>query len=477
MIQGTGSNIGKSFLVAGICRLLSNRGMKVAPFKPQNMSNNAAVTADGGEIGRAQALQARACRLEPLTDMNPVLLKPESESGSQIIVQGKRFVSAKAREYNALKPKLMQYVLESFNRLKSQFDIVVVEGAGSPAEVNLRKYDIANMGFARAADVPVLLIGDIDRGGVIAQLVGTNVILEPSDRDMIFGFAVNKFRGDPSLFEQGYRIIEEKTGWEGFGVIPYFKNAWRLPAEDALDIKTPIRPGKTHIVCLGLSRIANFDDLDPLANDPNIRVTVLKAGETIPIDAALVILPGSKSTRGDLKFLRQQGWDIDIMAHHRRGGYILGICGGYQMLGLEVADPEGIEGPSGIMPGLGLLNVRTTMSHKKELTRVTAIHQKTHKELTGYEIHIGQTEGQDCQRPLFYINGAREGAQSKDGRVMGSYLHGLFANDIFRSAYLKSMEISASSFNYEAEIDNTLEDLALHLEKHLSVDKLISFVS
>lgn len=477
MIQGTGSNIGKSFLVAGICRLLSNRGMKVAPFKPQNMSNNAAVTADGGEIGRAQALQARACRLEPLTDMNPVLLKPESESGSQIIVQGKRFVTAKAREYNALKPKLMQYVLESFNRLKSQFDIVVVEGAGSPAEVNLRKHDIANMGFARAADVPVLLIGDIDRGGVIAQLVGTNVILEPSDRDMIFGFAVNKFRGDPSLFEQGYRIIEEKTGWEGFGVIPYFENAWRLPAEDALDIKTPIRPGKTHIVCLGLSRIANFDDLDPLANDPNIRVTVLKAGETIPIDAALVILPGSKSTRGDLKFLRQQGWDIDIMAHHRRGGYILGICGGYQMLGLEVADPEGIEGPSGIMPGLGLLNVRTTMSHKKELTRVIATHQKTRKELTGYEIHIGQTEGQDCQRPLFYINGAREGAQSKDGRVMGSYLHGLFANDIFRSAYLKSMDISASSFNYEAEIDNTLEDLALHLEKHLSVDKLISFVS
>ena len=477
MIQGTGSNIGKSFLVAGICRLLSNRGMKVAPFKPQNMSNNAAVTADGGEIGRAQALQARACRLEPLTDMNPVLLKPESESGSQIIVQGKRFVTAKAREYNALKPKLMQYVLESFNRLKSQFDIVVVEGAGSPAEVNLRKYDIANMGFARAADVPVLLIGDIDRGGVIAQLVGTNVILEPSDRDMIFGFAVNKFRGDPSLFEQGYRIIEEKTGWEGFGVIPYFENAWRLPAEDALDIKTPIRQGKPHIVCLGLSRIANFDDLDPLANDPNIRVTVLKAGETIPIDAVLVILPGSKSTRGDLKFLRQQGWDIDIMAHHRRGGYILGICGGYQMLGLEVADPEGIEGPSGIMPGLGLLNVRTTMSHKKELTRVIAIHQKTRKELTGYEIHIGQTEGQDCQRPLFYINGAREGAQSKDGRVMGSYLHGLFANDIFRSAYLKSMDISASSFNYEAEIDNTLEDLALHLEKHLSVDKLISFVS
>jgi adenosylcobyric acid synthase len=474
MVQGTGSNVGKSLLVAGICRALSNRGLKVAPFKPQNMSNNAAVTVDGGEIGRAQALQARACRLEPMTDMNPVLLKPETETGSQIIVQGKRFATAEAREYSALKPKLMPHVLDSFNRLKSQFDIVIVEGAGSPAEINLRKGDIANMGFARAADIPVLLAGDIDRGGVIAQLVGTDVILDPADRDLISGFVVNKFRGDPSLFDEGYRFIEEKTGWAGFGIVPYFADAWKLPAEDALDIATPKRQGKPHIVCLGLSRIANFDDLDPLSNDPNLQVTVLKAGQIIPTDAALVVLPGSKSTRGDLKFLREQGWDIDIIAHHRRGGYILGICGGYQMLGHDVADPEGIEGPSGTMPGLGLLDVRTTMSQKKALTGVKAVHEVTGEYVTGYEIHIGQTEGHDCQRPFARIDGTAEGAQSKDGRVMGSYLHGLFSNDAFRSAYLGAMDINASSLNYETSIETTLDSLALHIEKYFSMDKLIA---
>jgi adenosylcobyric acid synthase len=473
MLQGTGSNVGKSLLVAGICRALSNRGLKVVPFKPQNMSNNAAVTVDGGEIGRAQALQARACRLEPVTDMNPILLKPETETGSQIIVQGKRFATAEAREYSALKPKLMPHVLDSFNRLKSQFDIVIVEGAGSPAEINLRKGDIAHMGFARAVDIPVLLAGDIDRGGVIAQLVGTDVILDPADRDLISGFVVNKFRGDPSLFDEGYRFIEEKTGWAGFGIVPYFADAWKLPAEDALDIATPKRQGKPHIVCLGLSRIANFDDLDPLSNDPNLQVTVLKPGQIIPTDAALVVLPGSKSTRGDLKFLREQGWDIDIIAHHRRGGYILGICGGYQMLGHDVADPEGIEGPSGTMPGLGLLDVRTTMSQKKALTGVKAVHEVTGEYVTGYEIHIGQTEGQDCQRPFARIDGTAEGAQSKDGRVMGSYLHGLFSNDAFRSAYLGAMDINASSLNYETSIETTLDSLALHIEKYFSMDKLI----
>ena len=474
MVQGTGSNVGKSLLVAGICRALSNRGLKVAPFKPQNMSNNAAVTVDGGEIGRAQALQARACRLEPMTDMNPVLLKPESETGSQIILQGKRFATAKARDYSALKPKLMPYVLESFNRLKNQFDIVIVEGAGSPAEINLRKDDIANMGFALAADVPVLLTGDIDRGGIIAQLVGTDVILDPSDKKMIFGFVVNKFRGDPSLFDDGYRFIENKTGWAGFGVLPYFEDAWKLPAEDALDIASPKKQGKPHIVCLGLSRIANFDDLDPLSNDPNLQVTILKSGQTIPTDAALVILPGSKSTRGDLKFLRKQGWDIDIIAHHRRGGHILGICGGYQMLGHDVADPEGIEGPCGTIPGLGLLAVRTTMSQKKARVLVTAIHEVTGEEVTGYEIHIGQTKGHDCQRPFARIDGTAEGALSKDGRVMGSYLHGLFSNDAFRSAFLEEMDISASSLNYEVSIETTLDELALHIEENLSMDKLIA---
>ncbi|MGB1695569.1 MAG: cobyric acid synthase, partial [Paracoccaceae bacterium] len=314
MFQGTGSNVGKSLLVAGLCRALRNRGITVAPFKPQNMSNNAAVTVDGGEIGRAQALQARAAGRDPHTDMNPVLLKPESETGSQIIVQGKRYATAKAREYAALKPQLMRPVLESFERLKNSVDIVLVEGAGSPAEVNLRKGDIANMGFARAANVPVVLVGDIDRGGVIAQLVGTKAVLDPADEAMIGGFIVNKFRGDVSLFDDGYRMVETRTTWQGFGVLPYFSQAWKLPAEDALDIATPLRPGKPHIVCLGLSRIANFDDLDPLSNDPNLQVSILRAGQPIPADATLVIIPGTKSTRGDLEFLKSQGWDIDLRA-------------------------------------------------------------------------------------------------------------------------------------------------------------------
>ena len=403
MFQGTGSNVGKSLLVAGLCRVLRNRGISVAPFKPQNMSNNAAVTVDGGEIGRAQALQARAAGRDPHTDMNPVLLKPESETGSQIIVKGRRHATAKAREYAALKPQLMRPVLESFERLKNSVDIVLVEGAGSPAEVNLRKGDIANMGFARAANVPVVLVGDIDRGGVIAQLGGTKAVLDPADEAMIGGFIVNKFRGDVSLFDDGYRMVETRTTWQGFGVLPYFSQAWKLPAEDALDIATPLRPGKPHIVCLGLSRIANFDDLDPLSNDPNLQVSVLRAGQPIPADATLVIIPGTKSTRGDLEFLKSQGWDIDLRAHHRRGGHILGICGGYQILGKTVSDPEGIEGPAGTSEGLGFLDVETRMSQNKSLTRVNASYGVRALTIEGYEIHIGETHGPDCARPFAYI--------------------------------------------------------------------------
>ena len=397
---------------AGLCRALRNRGITVAPFKPQNMSNNAAVTVDGGEIGRAQALQARAAGRDPHTDMNPVLLKPESETGSQIIVQGKRYATAKAREYAALKPQLMRPVLESFERLKNSVDIVLVEGAGSPAEVNLRKGDIANMGFARAANVPVVLVGDIDRGGVIAQLVGTKAVLDPADEAMIGGFIVNKFRGDVSLFDDGYRMVETRTTWQGFGVLPYYSQAWKLPAEDALDIATPLRLGKPHIVCLGLSRIANFDDLDPLSNDPNLQVSILRAGQPIPAYATLVIIPGTKSTRGDLEFLKSQGWDIDLRAHHRRGGHILGICGGYQILGKTVSDPEGIEGPAGTSEGLGFLDVETRMSQNKSLTRVNASYGVRALTIEGYEIHIGETHGPDCARPFAYIEDRPEGAQN-----------------------------------------------------------------
>ena len=473
MFQGTGSNVGKSLLVAGLCRVLRNRGISVAPFKPQNMSNNAAVTVDGGEIGRAQALQARAAGRDPHTDMNPVLLKPESETGSQIIVQGKRYATAKAREYAALKPQLMRPVLESFERLKNSVDIVLVEGAGSPAEVNLRKSDIANMGFARSANVPVVLVGDIDRGGVIAELVGTKAVLDPADEAMIGGFIVNKFRGDVSLFDDGYRMLETRTTWQGFGVLPYFSQAWKLPAEDALDIATPLRPGKPHIVCLGLSRIANFDDLDPLSNDPNLQVSILRAGQPIPADATLVIIPGTKSTRGDLEFLKSQGWDIDLRAHHRRGGHILGICGGYQILGKTISDPEGIEGPAGTSEGLGFLDVETRMSQNKSLTRVNASYGVRALTIEGYEIHIGETHGPDCARPFAYIKDRPEGAQSLTGQVKGTYLHGLFSNDLFRKAFLTGIGIDSGIGNYESDVEQTLDALAAHIEGHLDVDQML----
>jgi len=473
MVQGTGSNVGKSMLVAGLCRAAHRRGLSVAPFKPQNMSNNAAVTVDGGEIGRAQALQARAAGLEPHTDMNPVLLKPETDIGSQVIVQGKRLTSARAREYARLKPQLLGAVLDSFDLLRTRHDLVIVEGAGSPAEVNLRPGDIANMGFAEAADVPVVLCGDIDRGGVIAQVVGTQAVMAPEDAARVRGFLINKFRGDPSLFDDGYAMIAARTGWRGFGVAPWFPDAWKLPAEDALDIATPRRQDGLHVVCLRLSRIANFDDMDPLAQEPGVRLTMLGAGEALPGDADVVILPGSKSTRGDLAFLRAQGWDIDIAAHHRRGGHILGICGGFQMLGHSVADPQGIEGPPGETPGLGLLDIRTEMTGDKRLTRVVAHHEATDTGFRGYEIHIGRSEGADCARPFARVAGRPEGARSADGRVTGSYLHGMFTEDAFRRAWLAGFGATSGDVAYDVAVDNTLEALADHLETHLDVAGLL----
>ena len=473
MIQGTGSNVGKSMLVAGLCRAAVRRSLTVAPFKPQNMSNNAAVTSDGGEIGRAQALQAIACGIAPHTDMNPVLLKPETDVGSQVVVQGKRIATVKAREYATLKPQLLEKVCESFDRLKAQYDLVLVEGAGSPAEVNLRKGDIANMGFARAANVPVILAGDIDRGGVIAQIVGTQVVIDPSDAALVQGFMVNRFRGDPSLFDDGYQMIVDHTGWQGFGVLPWFKDAWKLPAEDALDIATNRGEGQFHIVCLGLSRIANFDDLDPLAQEPSVRLTMLRAGASLPGDADLVIIPGSKSTRGDLEFLKAQGWDIDLQAHVRRGGRVLGICGGYQMLGNSIHDPDGIEGPTGTSDGLGLLNIETVMTSDKRLVETSAKHSTTGVAFKGYEIHIGRSDGADRVRPFAYVDGEAEGAVSPDGLVAGSYLHGMFRTDAFRRAYLGQFGVEASRTNYNAEIDAVLERLADHMESHLDVEGLL----
>jgi adenosylcobyric acid synthase len=478
MVQGTGSNVGKSVLVAGLCRAARRRGLSVAPFKPQNMSNNAAVTADGGEIGRAQALQALAAGLEPVTDMNPVLLKPESETGAQVVVQGRRIATVRAGAYAALKPTLLAPVLESFARLSAAHDLVIVEGAGSPAEVNLRAGDIANMGFARAAGVPVVLAADIDRGGVIAQLVGTHAILDPDDRALVAGFLVNKFRGDPRLFDDGYRLIGERTGWRGFGVLPWFADAHRLPAEDALDLGRPQgvagQGGRVRIAWLAFPRIANFDDLDPLRAEPGVDLVMVAPGSAIPGDARLVILPGTKSTRADLAVLRAEGWDIDLAAHLRRGGHVLGICGGFQMLGTSVADPDGIEGPPGTTAGLGHLDVATVMSGQKRLERITAVHAATGLPVAGYEIHIGRTTGPDMARPFARVAGVPEGAISADGRVIGSYLHGLFAADEFRAAFLGTLGIAAGGRRHAADVEAALDALADHLEAHLDVADLLA---
>src|SRR5580692_8935757 len=374
MFQGTGSDVGKSLIVAGLARALTLRGLRVLPFKPQNMSNNAAVTADGGEIGRAQALQARAARTPPSVHMNPVLLKPQSEIGAQIVVQGRVFGSAKAAAYQHMKADLLPLVLDSFARLRSEADIVLVEGAGSAAEVNLRDNDIANMGFARAAAVPVVLIGDIDRGGVIASLVGTKAVIAPEDAALICGFIVNKFRGDAVLFTDGMARIAELTGWQALGLVPYFVDARLLPAEDALalDAAQPAKAnGRVRIAVPILPHIANFDDLDPLDAEPAVDLVRMRPGTALPGDADLILLPGSKATIADLAALRAAGFDIDIAAHLRRGGMVLGLCGGYQMLGRTVADPAGIEGAPGKADGLGVIDVETTLSDDKCLEPVS----------------------------------------------------------------------------------------------------------
>ncbi|TVR09627.1 MAG: cobyric acid synthase [Salinarimonadaceae bacterium] len=474
MIQGCGSNVGKSLLVAGLARVFARRGMRVAPFKPQNMSNNAAVTDDGGEIGRAQALQARAAGVPLSRHMNPVLLKPETDIGAQVIVQGRRLTSTKASDYAGLKPRLMDAVRESYAILARDADLVIVEGAGSPAEINLRANDIANMGFARAENVPVILAGDIDRGGVIAQIVGTQAVIDPLDAALIKGFLINKFRGDPRLFDDGYAAISKRTGWPGLGVIPWFDRAHHLPAEDALDLPTRPRPGRFRVVVPILSRIANFDDLDPLALDPALSVEMIAPGRPLPLDADLVILPGTKSTRGDLAFLRAQGWDIDLAAILRRGGRALGLCGGYQMLGRTIADPDGIEGEAGSSEGLSHLAIDTVMSADKRLARVEATHLASGCAVSAYEIHIGASEGPDRSRPLFSVASEPEGAVSADGRVMGTYLHGLFAQDDFRRAFLASLGASASDLAYDRQVDETLDALADHLERHVDCDAVLA---
>ena len=491
MLQGTGSGVGKSLLTAGLCRAFLRRGLRVRPFKPQNMSNNAGVTPDGGEIGRAQALQAQACGVPPSVHMNPVLLKPQGGDGAQVVVQGRVHAAARAREYQAMKRALLPAVLDSFARLSAEADLILVEGAGSASEINLRANDIANMGFARATETPVVIVGDIDRGGVIASLVGTHAVLHPDDRALVRGFIVNRMRGDPTLFADGMDAIARHTGWAALGLVPFLDAARQLPAEDAADLDDAPAPSpgadpsarrlpdasprRLRIAVPLLPRIANFDDLDPLAAEPGVELLMLRPGTTLPAGCDLVVLPGSKATLADLASLRAEGWDIDIAAHRRRGGRVLGLCGGYQMLGRTLADPDGVEGPPATATGLGLLDVATVLAGDKRLASVRGATVEDGVACHGYEMHIGRTDGPDAARPMLRLDDGRaEGARSADGLVAGTYLHGLFGHDAQRSAWLRRLGGPASTRDHARAVEAALDALAEHLECHVDIDRLLS---
>ncbi|MCI3180520.1 cobyric acid synthase CobQ [Caulobacter sp. CCUG 60055] len=478
MIQGCGSDVGKSVLVAGLCRAFANRGLTVRPFKPQNMSNNAAVTIDGGEIGRAQALQAIACRTPATVDMNPVLLKPQSDVGAQLIVRGRMEGAWRAGPFQARKAELLGVVVDSFQRLRAESDLVLVEGAGSPAEINLRRGDIANMGFARAAGVPVVLVGDIDRGHVIAALVGAQAVLDPEDVAMIRGFVINKFRGDPALFDAGRAEIVRRTGWPDLGMAPWIAAARRLPAEDAVTLergRASAGGRRLKIVAPMLSRIANFDDFDPLRAEPDVDFAFIPPGAALPGDADVAILPGAKATLADLAFLRAQGWDVDLIAHARRGGRILGVCGGYQMLGRRIADPDGIEGPAGAADGLGLLDVETVLGGDKVLRPVAGALADGGARFDGYEMHVGRTEGPGLACPfLRFDGGGADGAVDATGRIAGAYVHGLFARGEARSALLARWGAASTGRDHAAEVDAALDEIAAVLEAHLDVEALLA---
>ncbi len=483
MFQGTGSDVGKTVLVAGLCRAAKLRGIKVVPFKPQNMSNNAAVAkADigEGEIGRGQWLQALACGVEPTVHMNPVLLKPQNQIGSQVVVQGKVWGNAKAREYLAMKPRLLESVMESFSRVGEGADLVLVEGAGSPAEINLRAGDIANMGFASAANVPVVLIGDIDRGGVIASIVGTHTILPDEDRDMIAGYLINKFRGDISLFDDGLKSITDFTNWKSFGILPWVDAIGRLPAEDsvALDKMSKQVQQGFKIVVPAMGKIANFDDLDPLRAEKGVALQFIRKGDTFPDDADMIILPGSKSTITDMQELRANGWAGPIKTFAAKGGVVIGICGGYQILGKTIKDPLGLEGDLLKIEGLGLLDIETELRPEKTVQNSTPKSVEHDLPLKGYEIHMGQTSGKDCSRPMIDFGNHMDGAISVKGNVRGCYLHGLFGSDAYRKALLQSAGFSVgSNVSYMETVEQALDELAQEMERWLDVDGLLGMAA
>ena len=474
MIQGTTSDAGKSVMVAGLCRLLARRGVKVAPFKPQNMALNSAVTVDGGENGRAQAVQAQAAFLEPHTDMNPVLLKPNTDIGAQVIIHGKALTNMDARTYHDYKPVAMRAVLESYERLRAAYEVILVEGAGSPAEINLRDKDIANMGFAEAVDCPVWLVGDIDRGGVFAHLYGTLALLTPSEQARITGLIINRFRGDVSLLTPGLDWLTQETGKPVLGVLPYLQGL-HLEAEDALPRELDMTKDaeRLRVAVPVLARISNHTDLDPLRLHPQVEVRWVRAGEALP-PSDLIILPGSKSTRSDLQRLREQGWDAALQRHLRYGGKVIGICGGFQMLGRWVHDPAGLEGEPGRSPGLGLLDFETTLEPEKQLRRVAGHLALDRAEVSGYEIHAGVSTGPALDRPAAWLSEGRpDGARSDDGQILGAYLHGLFDAAPARDALLRWAGLAVRATpDYRQLREDGINRLADAIETHLNLEAL-----
>ena len=473
MIQGTASDAGKSTVVAGLCRLFQRQGIRVAPFKPQNMALNSAVTSDGGEIGRAQAVQAQAAGVEPHTDMNPVLLKPASDTGAQVIIHGRALSQMEAQDYHAYKRTAMQAVLDSHARLHAQYERVIVEGAGSPAEINLRENDIANMGYAEAVECPVILVADIDKGGVFAQIVGTLELISPSERALIKGFIINRFRGDIALLQPGLDWLEEKTGKPVFGVLPYL-HGLHLEAEDALPREADSRDtsASMHVVVPVLPRISNHTDLDPLRHHPCVTVEFVPPDKAAP-PADLVILPGSKNVRADLAWLKQQGWDDYLQRHLRYGGKVIGICGGFQMLGEAIHDPQGLEDKPGSSEGLGLLPMQTTMEEEKQLRRVSGRLTLDDAAVEGYEIHMGVTNGPALERPAVVLGELKDGAISEDNQILGTYLHGLFerpeaCNALLHWAGLKEQQ----AIDYHTLREREIDRLADSMEQHLDMAKI-----
>jgi adenosylcobyric acid synthase len=480
MVQGTTSGAGKTTLVAGLCRLLARRGLRVAPFKPQNMALNSAVAQDGGEIARAQALQAMAARIAARTDMNPVLLKPVSDTRAQLVVSGKPCTELEAGEYQAWKPRLLQPVLEAYSRLHAEFDAVIVEGAGSPAEINLREHDIANMGFAEAVDCPVVLVADIDRGGVFAHLLGTLDCLGGSERARIVGFVINRFRGDRSLLEPGIAWLQERTGKPVLGVLPFLQGL-ALEAEDALPERAAAPEGAEFRVAVPVyPRISNHTDLDALRMHPGVDLRFVGPGEALPA-ADLVVLAGSKNVRADLEFLRAQGWDKAILRHVRYGGKAIGLCGGMQVLGVSIRDPLGVEGEPGESRGLGLLDFETTLEPRKMLRNVSGMvfpGQNRSAPFEGYEIHMGVTRGPALERPAVLMAGLPDGAISEDDRVLGTYAHGIFDRPEACAALLDWAGLRAArGVDLAARREESLERLADCIEANLDFARLAPFLT